>query len=178
MSNSAVLYIGSTQKSEAPLFLRAVQREGSVSHQILGVFPAERPPVRCLRLFSRVDATHPTEGTPAHPALRALGLPHKGTVGRNALRCRAGARGGRKPPIDASAPRKTLDTNHCRMVPTNSGGFSGIWSRSGGPHRDLIRIGSIDRFLCHTPGRRLSLSCCKQTRNCSDFLIWRSCPLV
>jgi DNA replication protein DnaC len=37
-------------------------------------------------------------------------------------------------------------------IPTNSGGFSGIWSRWGGPHRDSIPIASAENFLCHAPG--------------------------
>gem|GEM_PF-6393695 len=65
--------------------LRAIQGEGSVPHEILAVLQAEPPPVRCLRLLGRIDATHSTKGTPAHPALRALCLPHKGTVERNAV---------------------------------------------------------------------------------------------
>jgi len=69
--------------------LRAVQREGPVSHQVLGVLQGKPSHVRRLGLPCRVDATHSTEETPAHPALRALCLPHKGTVERNAMGCGA-----------------------------------------------------------------------------------------
>jgi hypothetical protein len=50
-------------------------------------FKEEPSHVRRLGLPCRVDATHSTEETPAHPALRALCLPHKGTMGTDAMGC-------------------------------------------------------------------------------------------